>query len=136
MTSVVMTPEQEQIARVTVKRQVRRVDLGPVGFIPLGEGRAFVVNETTIAVFRQRDGRLFATDNACPHRGGPLADGIVGGGKVICPFHAWKVDLETGRCLGENVIVQTYPVQVVDGHIVVEIGPVPINPPERPQVEH
>jgi nitrite reductase (NADH) small subunit len=98
------------------------IDLGPVGFIPLGEGRAFVVNEATIAVFRQRDGRLFATDNACPHRGGPLADGIVGDGKVICPFHAWKVDLETGRCLGENVAIRTYPVRVVGGHIVVEVG--------------
>jgi nitrite reductase (NADH) small subunit len=99
----------------------RMIDFGPVGFIPLGEGRAFVVNDTTIAVFRQRDGRLFATDNACPHRGGPLADGIAGGGKVICPFHAWKIDLETGRCLGENVTIQTYPVQVVDGRIIVRI---------------
>jgi nitrite reductase (NADH) small subunit len=99
----------------------RMIDLGPVGFIPLGEGRAFVVNDTTIAVFRQRDGRLFATNNACPHRGGPLADGIVGGGKVICPFHAWKIDLETGQCQGENVTIQTYPVQVVDGRIIVSI---------------
>jgi nitrite reductase (NADH) small subunit len=99
------------------------VDLGPVGFIPLGEGRAFVVNQIMIAVFRQRDGRLFATDNTCPHRGGPLADGIVGGGKVICPLHAWKFDLETGRCLGENVTIRTYPVRVVGGRIVVEVGP-------------
>lgn len=97
------------------------VDLGPVGFIPLGEGRAFVVNETTIAVFRQRDGRLFATDNTCPHRGGPLADGIVGGGKVICPFHAWKVDLETGRCVGENATVSTYAIREVSGRIVLEM---------------
>jgi nitrite reductase (NADH) small subunit len=99
----------------------QRVDLGPIGFIPLGEGRAFVVNETTIAVFRQRDGRLFATDNTCPHRGGPLADGIVGGGKVICPFHAWKVDLTTGRCVGENATIRTYTVHEVSGRIVLEL---------------
>ena len=98
------------------------IDLGPVGFIPLGEGRAFVVDTTTIAVFRQRDGRLFATNNACPHRGGPLADGIVGGGKVICPFHAWKIDLETGRCLGEDMIVHMYPVREVSGRIVLELS--------------
>jgi nitrite reductase (NADH) small subunit len=97
------------------------VDLGPIGFIPLGEGRAFVVKETTIAVFRQRNGRLFATDNTCPHRGGPLADGIVGGGKVICPFHAWKFDLETGRCIGEDAIVRTYAVREVNGRIVLEL---------------
>jgi nitrite reductase (NADH) small subunit len=87
----------------------------------LGEGRAFVVKETTIAVFRQRNGRLFATDNTCPHRGGPLADGIVGGGKVICPFHAWKFDLETGRCVGEDAIVRTYAVREVNGRIVLEL---------------
>jgi nitrite reductase (NADH) small subunit len=97
------------------------VDLGPVDFIPLGEGRAYVVAGRTIAVFRQRDGRLFAADNKCPHRGGPLADGIAGAGKVICPLHAWKFDLATGRCLGEEVRIRTYPVREVNGHIVVEI---------------
>lgn len=131
LTSAVVTPEKEQIVRVTVERQVRRVDLGPVDFVPPGEGRAYIVNDLTIAVFRQRDGRLFATDNACPHRGGPLADGIFGAGKVICPLHAWKFDLEIGRCLGENVAIPIYPVRVVSGHIVVEIGPTSSDPPQR-----
>lgn len=125
-----------QGARGTAERQVCRVDLGPVDFIPPGEGRAYVVNGLTIAVFRQRDGRLFATNNHCPHRQGPLADGIFGAGKVICPLHAWKFDLESGHCVAENITIPIYPAQVVDGHVVVEIGPVPINPPERPQVEH
>ncbi|HEV8717278.1 MAG TPA: nitrite reductase small subunit NirD [Candidatus Binatia bacterium] len=101
--------------------QSHEVDLGAVDFIPLGEGRAYVVASMTIAVFHQRDGQLFATDNQCPHRQGPLADGIVGAGKVICPLHAWKFDLATGRCLGEEVTIRTYPVREVDGHIVVEL---------------
>jgi len=101
--------------------QPRAVDLGPLDFIPLGEGRAYIVGGCTITVFRQRDGRLFATDNECPHRGGPLADGIVGAGKVICPLHAWKYDLATGRCLGEDVTLRTYPVHAVNGRIVVEV---------------
>lgn len=101
----------------------RIVDLGPVEFIPLGEGRAYVMAERAIAVFRQRDGRLFATDNQCPHRSGPLADGIIGAGKVICPLHAWKFDLETGRCLsGDTATVRTYPVRAVNGRIVVEVS--------------
>lgn len=104
---------------VTIPR--RTVDLGTVDFIPLGEGRAYTVASRTIAVFRQRDGRLFATNNHCPHRSGPLADGIVGAGTVICPLHAWKFDLATGRCLGEEVTLRTYPVHEVQGHIVVEI---------------
>ncbi len=99
----------------------REVDLGPPEFIPPGEGRVYAVAGRAIAVFRQRDGRIFATDNRCPHRGGPLADGIVGGGTVNCPLHAWRFDLHTGRCLGEDVALQTYPARVVDGHIVVEL---------------
>jgi len=133
-----MTPFDERAERQRPHSNTawHMVDLGPVNFIPLGEGRSYLVNDLTIAVFRQRDGRLFASENACPHRGGPLADGIVGGGKVICPLHAWKFDLATGHCAGENVTIRTYPVQVVGGHIVIEIGPAPLNPPERPQVEH
>lgn len=104
-----------------VRRQ-RAVDLGPVDFIPPSEGRAYVVAGLTIAVFRQRDGQLFATDNQCPHRKGPLADGIVGAGKVICPLHAWKFDLATGRCLSEEATIRTYPVREVNGRIVVEIS--------------
>lgn len=103
------------------------VDLGPVDFIPLGEGRAYVVGGLTIAVFRQRDGRLFATDNPCPHRQGPLAYGMVGAGKVICPLHAWKFDLETGRCLNEEATIRTYPVHEVNGRIVVDLS----LPPQR-----
>ena len=97
------------------------IDLGPIGFIPLGEGRAYRLEGKTIAVFRQRDGRLFATDNACPHKAGPLADGLLGSGKVICPLHMWKIDLATGQCLGEDSVVQTYPVREANGRIVITL---------------
>jgi nitrite reductase (NADH) small subunit len=99
----------------------RTIDLGAVEFIPLGEGRAYCVEDLSIAIFRQRNGQLFATENACPHRGGPLADGIVGGDAVICPLHAKKFDLTTGRCLGENAAIRTYPVREVEGHIFLEL---------------
>ncbi len=98
-----------------------QIDLGSIDFIPLGEGRAYTLGGKTIAVFRQRDGRLFATDNACPHKAGPLADGLVGSGKVICPLHMWKIDLETGRCLGEDGAVRTYPARAVNGRILVTL---------------
>ena len=98
------------------------VDLGPVDAIAPGQGRAFIVAGRTIAVFRQRDGRVFATDNQCPHRGGPLAEGILGDGKVICPLHAWKVDLASGRCHGESASIRTYDVQVINGRVLVACG--------------
>src|SRR5207247_475679 len=72
-------------------------NLGPVSGIPLGEGRAFQVGSLTVAVFRTRTGELFATQATCPHKAGPLADGIVGGGRVICPLHAYTFDLATGQ---------------------------------------
>ncbi len=103
------------------------IDLGPIGFIPLGEARAYTIAGNTIAgntiaVFRQRDGRLFATDNACPHKSGPLADGLVGSGKVICPLHMWKIDLATGQCLGEDAAVQTHPVREANGRILITLA--------------
>jgi nitrite reductase (NADH) small subunit len=118
-----ISPFEERAARRrrNGKTDWRTVDLGLVEFLPLGEGRVYVVNDLTIAVFRQRDGGLYATDNACPHRGGPLADGIVGAGKIICPLHAWKFELESGRCLAENVTIRTYPVREVNGHILLDL---------------
>ena len=98
------------------------VVIGPVDCIALGQGRPFIVNGRTIAVFRQRDGRVFAADNQCPHRGGPLAEGIVGDGKVICPLHGWKIDLASGRCLGEAAQVRTYAVHIIDGQVLIECG--------------
>jgi nitrite reductase (NADH) small subunit len=51
---------------------------------------------------------------ACPHKGGPLADGLVGGTTLICPLHAWKFDLATGQALFGDCGLKTYPVCVDD----------------------
>ena len=117
------TDPMDSIDPIDPTDSMDQIDLGPVDFIPLGEGRAYTFGGKTIAVFRQRDGRLFATDNACPHKAGPLADGLVGSGKVICPLHMWKIDLETGRCLGEDGAVQTYPVRTANGRIRITLTP-------------
>lgn len=98
------------------------VPLGPVEAIPLGQGRTYVVDGRAIAVFRQRDGQLFATQNACPHRGGPLADGIIGAGKVICPIHARQFDLTTGASADGDYAVQTYPVRIEGGEIILTLA--------------
>jgi nitrite reductase (NADH) small subunit len=88
--------------------------LGSIDQIPAGEGREFVVEGRRVAVFRLRGGGIYATQAACPHRAGPLADGLVGGTTVICPYHAWKFDLKTGLpLLGEGCLT-TYPVCVTE----------------------
>jgi nitrite reductase (NADH) small subunit len=66
--------------------------------IPLREGRAVQVGNREIAIFNLGD-RFLAVENRCPHKGGPLADGIVSGAAVVCPLHAWKISLETGEVL-------------------------------------
>jgi nitrite reductase (NADH) small subunit len=70
--------------------------------IPLGEGRAIAVGDEQVAVFRLRDGTLRALGAVCPHRGGPLADGLVDGSVVVCPLHGFTYDLTTGAEVGNG----------------------------------
>lgn len=64
--------------------------------LPLREGRVVVLGDREIAVFNLGE-RVLAVANHCPHKNGPLADGILSGGTIVCPLHAWKFDLETGK---------------------------------------
>jgi nitrite reductase (NADH) small subunit len=86
--------------------------------VPLREGRAVMMAGREIAIFNLGD-RFLATDNRCPHQGGPLCDGIVTGNSVVCPLHAWKVGLESGvverPSAAAHACVDTYPTRVEDG---------------------
>ena len=75
----------------------------------------------SIALFHA-EGRLFAVDNTCPHRGGPLEQGHVDEGVVTCPWHAWTFDLKTGTCGHDSAIKQkTYQVKVEEGEILLDL---------------
>ncbi len=80
--------------------------------MPRGEGRDVLAPGGTIAVFHTRAGAVFAVQGKCPHRGGPLVDGLVGGTTLICPLHSWKFDLTTGEALFGDCGIRTYPVRV------------------------
>src|SRR4030095_7478096 len=97
--------------------------------LPPREGRSVWIGDREIAIFNlgpstelgAGDGFL-ATDNQCPHKGGPLCDGIVTGRSVVCPLHAWKINLESGaveRPGSAVACVRTYPVRVEDGIVAV-----------------
>jgi nitrite reductase (NADH) small subunit len=90
--------------------------------IPVREGRSVRIGEDDIAIFNLGD-RYVAVDNACPHRGGPLCDGIVAGDTVVCPLHGWKISLETGNVMKPEICVrvETYPVSVEDGIIRISL---------------
>ena len=94
--------------------------------IPLREGRAVQIAGHEIAVFNLGD-RFLAVENKCPHRGGPLADGIISGGSVVCPLHAWKINLSSGEVLNQAATpqcIKTFATRVEDGVLLLEI-PVP-----------
>ena len=98
------------------------VRLGSSDLISPGEGRSIRVDGQAIALFRGRTGDLYAVENRCPHRGGPLADGIFGGGQVICPYHSYRFDLATGACLTDATCsLRTFPVSERHGEILVTI---------------
>ena len=97
------------------------ISLGSVSRIPAGQGRCYVVGAEEIAVFRQRDGRLFATQNRCPHRQGPLSEGVMGGGRVICPLHSHRFDLKDGTGSEHGECLEVHRVKEIDGEIVLSL---------------
>jgi nitrite reductase (NADH) small subunit len=102
--------------------------VGTLDEIPIGEGRAFAVDGTEVAVYRLRDGSLRALGAVCPHRGGPLADGLMDGRVVVCPLHGHTYDLSTGTELGGGDAVCAFAVTAADdGTILIETGPHRVN---------
>jgi nitrite reductase (NADH) small subunit len=86
---------------------------------PKQEGKRIRFQEYDIAIFNLGNDCFKAIDNTCPHKQGPLADGIVAGDSVFCPLHSLKISLQSGCALGEKKQVKTYPVQVREGAIYV-----------------
>lgn len=99
----------------------RWLRVGRVEDISLGQGRCFKVGDLQIAVFRPRGGELRAIGAVCPHRAGPLAQGVVGRDTVICPFHGYKFSLLDGRGIDNDFSVASYRVEVRDGEIFAEL---------------
>src|SRR5690606_4885465 len=94
-------------------RKIARVRCCRTEQIAVGMGLALDIEGRSIAVFRTRTGAVLAVDNECPHGGGPLADGILAGGRVVCPLHAFRFKLDTGECEHEGVCnVNVYPVDI------------------------
>ncbi|MEM1431287.1 MAG: nitrite reductase small subunit NirD [Pseudomonadota bacterium] len=97
------------------------IDIGPLDAVPLRGARKLLTPQGCIAVFRTAEDEVFALDNACPHKGGPLAEGIVHGRSVTCPLHNWVISLETGEAGGaDSGRVPTFPARVEAGRILVE----------------
>jgi nitrite reductase (NADH) small subunit len=99
--------------------KITEFTVGSLGAIPLGEGRSFSAFGEKVAVFRTRTGQVFAVQAECPHRGGPLADGLLGGTTLICPLHSWKFDLASGNAQFGDCGLKTYPVRVDEAEQII-----------------
>jgi len=87
--------------------------------IPEGTAKCVSLCEKSIAIFNL-EGRFFAINNICPHRGASLASGAIDGRKVICPWHGWEFDIPTGHMwTGEGV--ESYPVKIEEDQIWIEV---------------
>lgn len=88
---------------------------------PLG-GRYVETDKGQIALLRNETDEVFAVENRCPHRGGPLSEGYVSGRIVFCPLHNWQIDLTKGEALPPDVgCVKTYPVKIESGQIFLSL---------------
>lgn len=97
------------------------IDIGALDDIPLRGARKIKTHMGCVAVFRTDAEEVFATANTCPHKQGPLNEGIVHGRKVTCPLHNWVFDLETGQALGaDQGQIDTYPARVEDGRVLLD----------------
>ena len=97
------------------------LDIGPVDQLPVLGARTLPVRGgREIAVFRTANGGVYALVNACPHKGGPLSEGIVHDTSVTCPLHSWRISLITGEALGEDRgCVPVIPVRIDAGRILI-----------------
>lgn len=98
------------------------VAIGHLSDIPVRGARCVLTPMGKIGVFRTADNEVFAIEDHCPHKGGPLTQGIVHGRAVTCPLHNWVIDLETGEAQGaDDGKVGTLPIRIQDGGVI-ELG--------------
>ncbi len=98
------------------------VKVGRVDDLADGQARVAQVDGQRIAIFRV-GGHFYALEASCPHEGGPLADGMIEGLHIVCPWHGYDFHLKTGECaLDPNLRALTYPVKVQAGELFIEMA--------------
>ena len=99
-------------------------EIGPLSDIPRQGARVVKTDAGNIAVFRTVDDEVFALRDKCPHKGGPLSQGIVSGKRVACPLHDWKINLDSGVAVApDEGCAARYPVKVKDGQVSLSLLP-------------
>jgi len=98
------------------------IEIGTLSDIPQRGARCVKTPQGKIAVFRTAENEVFAIEDHCPHKGGPLSQGIVHGRAVTCPLHNWVISLETGKAQGaDEGEVRTIPVKNEGGKLFIAL---------------
>jgi nitrite reductase (NADH) small subunit len=84
------------------------------------EVKEIAAGDKTICVANV-DGQICALENTCLHMGGPLGEGVIEKGKIVCPWHGWEWDPKTGMGAGPGAKLAVYPVKIEDGEVMMEI---------------
>ena len=99
-------------------------NIGALDQIPRLGARVVRTPKGCVAVFRTADDQAFALEDRCPHKGGPLSQGIVHGNSVTCPLHNWVLSLETGAAQGADVgQALKFPLRVEAGRLWLDLSP-------------
>ena len=99
------------------------VHIGTLDDIPREGARCVKNGDMTIAIFRTAKDDVFALEDKCPHKNGPLSQGIVHDGCVTCPLHNWVISLETGAAQGaDEGRTAAFPVRLEDGQILIDLS--------------
>ena len=97
------------------------VDIGPLSAIPVRGARLVKTPAGCVAVFRTSEDKAYAIEDKCPHKSGPLSQGIVHDTTVTCPLHNWVISLETGKAQGaDEGQVRTFPLRIESGRILLD----------------
>src|SRR5690348_10573199 len=99
------------------------IDVGMLDEIPLRGARVVRTARGDVAIFRTSGDEIFALDDRCPHKGGPLSQGIVHGRSVACPLHNWVISLETGLAAApDRGCTRTVPVRLAGRRILMALA--------------
>ena len=100
------------------------VEVGTIKDIPKLGARVVKAKAGNIAVFRTADDRIFALRDECPHKKGPLSQGIVHGDRVACPLHDWKIHLDSGTAVApDEGCAATFPIRLDGEKIFLSLRP-------------
>jgi nitrite reductase (NADH) small subunit len=99
------------------------VEICSIDEIPVRGCRVVRTRHGEIAIFRTADQEIFALENRCPHKGGPLSEGIVHDRKVTCPLHNWVIGLEDGQATGaDKGCARRFPIRLEDGRVHLDVS--------------